>query len=92
MGVQPHNGPFQPRMPDRFVRRVIRRMLPIRRPRGHEAFRDVMCYIGTPQEFEGKETVSVPGASATKLSTLKYTTVEAVCRGLGSKIYTHNRE
>src|SRR3989344_711074 len=34
------------RLPDRFVRRSIRGMLPWKLARGKEAFRNVLCYIG----------------------------------------------
>ena len=53
---RPTKGPFFPRMPDRFVRRVIRSMLPYKTPHGRDAFHRVECYIGTPQEFNGKGT------------------------------------
>jgi len=51
---RPTKGPFVPRMPDRFVRRIVRSMLPYKSPRGVAAFKRVQCYIGTPKEFEGK--------------------------------------
>jgi large subunit ribosomal protein L13 len=51
---RPTKGPFLPRMPDRFVRRVVRSMLPYKTPHGREAFHRVQCYIGTPSQFEGK--------------------------------------
>jgi large subunit ribosomal protein L13 len=47
-------GPFLPRMPDRFVRRIVRSMLPYKTPHGRVAFERVMCYIGTPAQFAGK--------------------------------------
>lgn len=53
---RPTKGPFLPRMPDRFVRRVIRSMLPYKSPHGRAAFERVQCYIGMPKEFEGKAT------------------------------------
>jgi len=51
---RPTKGPFLPRMPDRFVRRIVRSMLPYKSPRGVVAFHRVMCYVGVPKEFEGK--------------------------------------
>jgi large subunit ribosomal protein L13 len=51
---RPTKGPFLPRMPDRFVRRIIRSMLPYKTPHGREAFHRIMCYIDTPEEFKGK--------------------------------------
>ncbi len=51
---RPTKGPFLPRMPDRFVRRVIRSMLPYKTPHGYDAFHRVQCYIGSPEEYKGK--------------------------------------
>ncbi len=74
------------RSPDRFVRRVIRGMIPWKRPRGKEAFHRVMCYIGVPAEFDGKEMIPVPLASAKKLPTLQFTTIGEICKQVGQKI------
>ncbi len=73
------------RVPDRFVRRVIRGMLPWKSTRGKEAFHRVLCYIGVPIEFQGKPMVQLKAASATKFPTLHYITVGEVCKGLGGK-------
>src|SRR4030042_6558254 len=42
----PRKGPFLSRMPDRFVRRIVKGMLPMNKTRGKEAYKRVMCYIG----------------------------------------------
>ena len=73
------------RLPDRFVRRGIRGMLPWKSARGREAFKKIMCYIGTPKNVELKEVITIPTASAAKLPTLKRTTVGEVCTQLGGK-------
>lgn len=85
MGVQPHKGPFQPKMPDRFVRKTIKRMLPMKRTRGREAYRRLMCYIGTPEEFNGKEITNIENADLSRLSTLDYVKVNEICKELGGK-------
>jgi large subunit ribosomal protein L13 len=72
------------RLPERFVRRVIRGMLPWKSPRGREAFKHVLCYRGAPEEFKG-QAVKVDKESGSKLPNLKYTTVEYVCLSLGVK-------
>jgi large subunit ribosomal protein L13 len=51
---RPTKGPFFPRMPDRFVRRIIRSMLPYKTPHGVEAFHRIQCFIGTPTQYHGK--------------------------------------
>ncbi|MFH0869958.1 MAG: 50S ribosomal protein L13 [archaeon] len=77
-------GPFKNRMPDRYVRRVIRGMLPTQATRGREAFKRVMCYIDTPDELKGKPVIQVPGANADKLPTVKKVTVGDICKHLGA--------
>jgi len=79
----PSTGPFILRMPDRLVRRTIRGMLPYKTSRGAAAFKKVMCYVGVPAEFEGKETVTVSGAEKTKLPNTKYVTVGQIATNLG---------
>ncbi|MBN2459510.1 50S ribosomal protein L13 [Candidatus Woesearchaeota archaeon] len=81
----PRKGPFLIRLPDRFVRRIIRGMLPMERARGQEAYKRIMCYIGVPEEFKGKPCVDIPGTSANELVTLKKVSVGDVCRFLGGK-------
>jgi len=63
------------RLSDRYVRRVIRGMLPWDTTRGREAYKRVMCYTSIPAELEGKELITVEDASVKKLPTLKYITV-----------------
>ncbi|HIE33968.1 MAG TPA: 50S ribosomal protein L13, partial [Candidatus Altiarchaeales archaeon] len=42
----PRKGPFHQKRPDKFVRRAIRGMLPIRSQRGRDAFSRIQVYIG----------------------------------------------
>lgn len=83
----PKKGPFIPRMPDRFVKRIIRGMLPMEKARGREAFKKIICHIGVPEKFKGKATDTVTKANADKLLTLKKVKVGTVCRFLGAKWY-----
>ena len=83
---EPFHGPFISRMPDRLVRRMIRGMLPFKQARGREAFKRIMCYMGVPKEFEGKDAVKPKGADASKLPNLKFVRIEEVSRMLGAKI------
>lgn len=81
----PRKGPFIPRMPDRFVRRIIRGMFPMQKAKGRQAYKNVKCYIGVPEEFKGKAAETIPNASADKLPTLKKVSIAEVCRFLGGK-------
>ena len=82
---QPNKGPFISRMPDRFVRRIVRGMLDHKSGRGRTAFENIMCYIGVPVEFQDKKLVSV-GKVATELPKLKYQTIGELCTSLGGKV------
>ncbi|MEM4347500.1 MAG: 50S ribosomal protein L13 [Candidatus Altiarchaeota archaeon] len=46
----PLKGPFYQRRPDRYVRRVIKRMLPMEKKKGRDAFKRIMVYYGIPKE------------------------------------------
>lgn len=48
-------GPYQPRMPDRIIRRTIRGMLPYKKDYGRKAFKRVKVYMGLPDKYKGKE-------------------------------------
>jgi large subunit ribosomal protein L13 len=51
----PYHGPFYPKVPDRMLKRIIRGMLPHRRPNGRMAFHRVRVYNSIPEELS-KET------------------------------------
>ncbi len=76
-------GPFIPKMPDRFVRRIIRGMLPRRKARGLEAFHRVMCYIGVPVDFANIKAEKLTWATQPK--TTKVQTIGDICKTLGWK-------
>ena len=76
----PAKGPFIPNMADRYVRRVIRGMLPHRQPKGAAALKRILCYAGVPESLKDAEVTVVPGADMKKLPNLKYTTVEEVLK------------
>ncbi len=71
----PTKGPFIPKMPDRYVRRVIRGMLPHRQTKGAEAYKRVLCYVGSPEEFKNEKPITLENAKASKLPNKKHITV-----------------
>jgi len=75
---QPMKGPFIYRKSDKFLRRVIKGMLPKYR-RGPEAYKQIKCYIGQPEEF--KEAITLPQ----KPKTTKTITVGEICTWMGGK-------
>ncbi len=74
------------RLPERFVRRTVRGMLPWKQARGKEAFRRVKCFRGVPEGLAGQEAIVLKEASLKKLFSLKYVTVGDLCRWLGGKV------
>lgn len=73
------------RLPERFVRRTIRGMLPWKQTRGREAFKRIKCYRGTPEELADKEQITLKEASLQKLPSLKYIRIGDLCNSLGGK-------
>lgn len=73
------------RLPERYVRRAIRGMLPWKFSRGKEAFKRVMCYRYIPVEFAGKESTVIKNSSAEKLPTLRYVAIQDICKAIGWK-------
>lgn len=49
-----HKGPFFPRTPDGIFRRTVRGMLPMKKPKGRNAYRRLRAYIGVPDELRAK--------------------------------------
>lgn len=79
-------GPYFPKRPDQIVKRTVRGMIPYKRERGKEAFKNLKVYIGVPRELSGQETTTVQGASISRLSTSKYTVLGELSKKLGSKV------
>jgi large subunit ribosomal protein L13 len=75
-------SPTHPRKPDGYVRRVIRGMLPWKKPHGKEAFHRVRVYIGTPEEYEDRPGKKIAEAEASKLK-VPYITVARLSEEIG---------
>lgn len=75
----PRKGVFISRLPDRFLKRIIRGMLPYKKERGRNAFKNIRCFIGNPENLRG---VVVKGSECTAN---KYISVGKLCRLLGWK-------
>ena len=79
-------GPYTPKIPERFVKRIIRGMLPYKNPRGKDAFSRIKCFRTVPEELQNEKMETIPGASFEKLNTLKYLRIEEICKFLGGRI------
>ena len=78
-------GPFVPRRPDHLMKRTIRGMLPYKRPRGVEAFKNIKAYVGIPVEFAGKDMEVPEEVLINRLNNPNYITLGAVSTFLGAK-------
>lgn len=79
---EPFKGPFMPKIPMKFVKRVIRGMLSYKKGRGKEAFKRIKCYPGNPMNVNG---VTLEKAKSTKLNKSNYITVDELCKELKNK-------
>ena len=82
---QPSKGPFFSRMPDRFVRRVVRGMLPYKQTRGKDAFGRVQCYLGVPSEYKNNTLEKLEHADLASLKGTRFVTVQQICQYLRTK-------
>ncbi|MBI2670563.1 50S ribosomal protein L13 [Candidatus Woesearchaeota archaeon] len=73
-------GPFIGRSPDRLVRRIVRGMLPFKKSRGRNAFRNVMCYNKIPDSLKDAKAITLKEASISKLSSLNYMKIKELSR------------
>lgn len=73
------------RLPELFVKRSIRGMLPWRQARGRDAYKHLKCYRGLPASFLSEQLITLPKESVRKLPTLKHLTVGEICVQLGGK-------
>jgi large subunit ribosomal protein L13 len=85
----PRKGPFHQKRPDRYVRRVIRGMIPYKKGRGKEALSRVQVYIGFPEDVI-KNVHKLEKLEVQKLDDMKkklrdYTTVAEICEAIGGK-------
>jgi len=80
---QPRWGPFQPLQEDRFLRRVIRSMLPYKQEKGLSAFKRIKCHIGVPENLKEKKAETIEAAHLKKVKHLKFMKVKEICRLLG---------
>jgi len=72
------------RRPDMIVKRVIRGMLPRKKPRGKDALKRLRVYMGVPKDYEDKEKEKISEADARDLRG-PYISVSELARNIGWK-------
>lgn len=81
----PYHGPFFPKTPDRILKRIIRGMVPYKKPKGREAMKRLRIYISVPDELKDAETKRLPGTGGAQER--KCITLEKIAKGVGGKFY-----
>ena len=77
-------GPLHPRRPDMIVKKVVRGMLPRKKPRGQKALKRLRVHIGLPQELRDKEKETITEVAARNLRG-PYIRVSELARNIGWK-------
>lgn len=75
----PRKGPFLSTNPEKFLKRVIRGMLPYKQTKGRDAFDRIKFYEGVPEQFEGQEFVKL-GDKELRVNSV---TILEVCKHIG---------
>jgi large subunit ribosomal protein L13 len=79
----PYHGPFYPRRPDKILRRMVRSMLPYKKPRGRQALKNLRVYVSVPEELEKAEKTNIEDVK--KRPGGKFITLERVSEKLGAE-------
>jgi len=80
--VNPIYGPIHPRRPDNILRRMVRGMVPRKKPKGAMAMRRLRVYIGVPEDFKSKKLVQFEDTKATRPVPV-YVTMAELSKNLG---------
>jgi len=80
--VNPLYGPIHPRRPDNILRRMVRGMVPRKKPKGVMAMRRLRVYIGVPEELRAKKLITFEDTTATRPVPV-YVTMAELSRNMG---------
>lgn len=80
--LHPEHGPYHPRRPDTIITRMVRGMLPRKKPSGRAAHSRLRAYIGSPKELRSAERVRFEKAMITR-HPARYTTMADLGREVG---------
>lgn len=80
--LNPKHGPYHPRRPDTIIARMIRGMLPRKKPSGKAALGRLRTHIGTPRSTRSLARVELPRARISRSSS-SYTTMADLGRTVG---------
>lgn len=80
--TNPKHTPVHPRRPDRIFARMVRGMVPRKKPKGKLALKKLRTYIGVPEEYKKAEKVVFKEAMITK-PTAYYISLAEVAKLIG---------
>lgn len=80
--VHPEHGPYHPRRPDRIITKMIRGMVPKRKPKGVDAMKRLRVYIGIPKDYEGSEMKEFDDAKIKKPAAY-YLSMKELAKSIG---------
>jgi large subunit ribosomal protein L13 len=80
--LHPEHGPYHPRRPDTMITRMVRGMLPRKKPSGQAAFKRLRTYIGVPSEFRSSKKIIFDNAKITR-SIANYTSMSELSKEVG---------
>jgi len=83
----PRKGPFIDKQPHRFLKRMIRGMLPHKQEKGASAYKRILCYVGVPEDFKKQSIEKIELADIKKTKNVKYIKLKDLCKYIG-----HNGE
>jgi large subunit ribosomal protein L13 len=80
--INPTFGPYHPRRPDTMISKMVRGMLPRKKPSGQSAFKRLRAHIGVPSELKGLDKIQFNDAKITR-SVSNYTTMTELGQSVG---------
>jgi large subunit ribosomal protein L13 len=80
--VNPIYGPIHPRRPDNILRRMVRGMVPRKKPKGALAMKRLRVYMGVPEGVETGKFTKFDDTAAARPTPI-YVTMAALSKSLG---------
>jgi large subunit ribosomal protein L13 len=82
--TNPIHGPFHPRRPDTILSKMVRGMMPKRKPGGIAAFKQLRVYMGVPERIKGTKMQSFADSKISKPESY-YISIGEVAKQIGWK-------
>jgi large subunit ribosomal protein L13 len=80
--VNPIYGPIHPRRPDNILRRMVRGMVPRKKPKGATAMKRLRVYVGVPSGIDTSKATKFEDTNATRPIPV-YVTMADLSKSLG---------